>query len=90
MNQRIALKPAEIASAFSTDDQRREFPAILGVPQVARLFGLRSAKPIYFWVSQGRLDGTFRKRGKRLFFWRDRLIDRLFNGPAWESRKNEP
>ena len=85
MTQRVGLKPAEISAAFSSEELRREFPAILDVPQVARLLALRSSKTIYFWVARGRFDGTFRKRGKYLRFWRDRVIDRFFNGPEWES-----
>jgi hypothetical protein len=37
----------------------------------------------------GRFDGTFRKRGKHLRFWRDRVIDQFFNGPEWETTQDE-
>ncbi len=85
MEKRIGLRPAEISAAFTTDELRREFPVILDVPQVTRLLGLSSNKTIYFWIAEGRFDGTFRKRGKHLRFWRDRVIDRFFNGAEWGS-----
>jgi hypothetical protein len=31
-------------------------------------------------MAKGRLDGTYRKRGKHLLFWRDRLLDTVLNG----------
>jgi excisionase family DNA binding protein len=52
--------------------------------QVAALFGV-SVKTIYEWKDRGRLDGTFRRRGKHVLFWRDRVIHLIFNGPEWKS-----
>ena len=85
MPKGIGLRQSEIAAAIG--ERGAQFPPILDVPRVASLLG-RSRKTIYFWISQGRLDGTFRKHGKHLFFWRDRVIDRIFNAPDWKS-KNE-
>ncbi|HWE03727.1 MAG TPA: helix-turn-helix domain-containing protein [Tepidisphaeraceae bacterium] len=78
------IKPAEIAAAFDNEEVRRRFPPILGVQQVADLLGGLSMRTIYHWIAKGRFDGCFRKRGKHHFFWRDRIVDRIFNGPRWE------
>lgn len=42
-----------------------------------------SVKTIYEWMSKGRLDGAYRKRGKHALIWRDRALDILFNGKEW-------
>lgn len=81
----IGLRQSEITTALDTDDQRRRFPPILNVEQAAQLLGGVSEKTIYFWCAAGRFDGCFRKRGKHLLFWRDRVIERIFNGPDWEN-----
>jgi excisionase family DNA binding protein len=80
----IGLKFEEIQAVFSTEEHRREFPPIMDVAGIARLVGI-SPKTVYFWISEGRLNGTFRKRGKHVLFWRDRVLDRIFNGPNWET-----
>jgi excisionase family DNA binding protein len=85
---RIGHFRAEIAAALDTEDLRRRFPPILTVPQLAELLQ-RSRKTIYCWIEKGRLDGTFRKRGKGHLLWRDRVLDRVFNGPEWESNDDE-
>lgn len=77
----IKLQIAEIKEAFSGPDGER-FPPILSPQQVAAMVGLK-VKTIYDWVTKKRLDGTFRKRGKHILFWRDRVIDKLFNGGSW-------
>jgi hypothetical protein len=79
------IRPSEIAAAFNSDDLRRRFPPILTTTQVAELLGLDSRKTLYVWVSKGRLDGAFRKRGKHHVFWRDRVIDLIFNGKEWTA-----
>lgn len=84
----INLRAAEIAAAFDTEDLRRRFPPIITLQQLAELLQ-RSRKTIYLWIDKGRLDGTFRKRGKGHLFWRDRVLDRIFNGPEWDSETNE-
>ena len=83
----IQLKPSEIKAAFDAAEMRRLFGPILDVSAMMLLLRL-SRRTLYFWIAQGRLDGTFRKRGKHHFFWRDRVIDRIFNGQNWET-KNE-
>jgi excisionase family DNA binding protein len=63
-----------------------KFPPILSPTQLAELFGL-SVKTIYLWIAAGRLDGSFRRRGKHVLIWRDRAIDLLFNGRDWQETK---
>jgi excisionase family DNA binding protein len=58
--------------------------AILSPVQLANLAGL-SVKTIYEWITKGRLDGAFRKRGKHVLIWRDRAIHLLFNAPDWTA-----
>jgi len=72
----------EIHAAFADDASRRDFPPILDVKQAATLLRVKP-KTLYFWIVKGRLNGTFRKRGKRHLFWRDRLIHQIFNAPNW-------
>jgi len=79
------LTPNEIARAFS-GDLAAKYPPILSPAQLAELAG-RSVKTIYFWIAQGRLDGTFRKRGKHCLIWRNRAIDVLFNGESWSEEE---
>jgi hypothetical protein len=76
------LTPEEIAAPFA-GAWGEQFPPIISRPQVAKLFG-KSVKAIDDWKAKGRLDGTFRKRGKHLFFWRDRVIDLIYNGKDWK------
>ena len=61
-----------------------DYPPIMTPAQLADLCGL-SVKTIYEWIAHGRLDGTFRKRGKHVLIWRDRALDILFNGPDWNN-----
>ena len=85
MGSGIRLRATEIATAFSGEELRRRFPPVLGVPDVVELLRLRSRKTLYSWIAHGYLDGTFRRRGKSHLFWRDRLLDRVFNGLDWSS-----
>jgi hypothetical protein len=62
----------------------KEFGDILGTKEVAAMLS-RKEKTIDEWCSKGYLDGTFRKRGKHRSFLRDRVLDRVFNGPNWRS-----
>ena len=82
---KLNLKPEEIRAAFGDAADAERFPPILNVPLAARLLGDMSPSTLYEWIAKGRLDGTFRKRGKHHLFWRDRLIARIFNDPEWRS-----
>lgn len=78
-NYRTHLAKDEISRAFAND---AGVPVILSPAKLADVLGL-SVKTIYDWMSKGRLDGAYRKRGKHALLWRDRVIDILFNGPEW-------
>jgi hypothetical protein len=77
-----SLSQAEIANAFK-DQMGEIFPPILSLEDVARLLR-RSTKTVREWMNKGYFAGCFRKRGKRLSFWRDRVVELFFNGPEWE------
>ena len=72
----------EIARPFSGEWGER-FPPILSPRQFAGLLGL-SVKTIYEWMTKGRLDGVYRKRGKHALIWRDRALDIILNGKEWD------
>jgi excisionase family DNA binding protein len=78
---RLNLTPAELARAFDG------VPPVLSPDQLAKVLGL-SVKTIYGWMEQGRLDGAFRRRGKRCLIVRNRAMDIIFNGKSW-STSNE-
>lgn len=80
-SRKLNLTDDEIARPFA-GAEGEPFPAILSPDQLAELVGL-SVKTIYEWMSKGRLDGTYRKRGKHALIWRDRALDALFNGKEW-------
>jgi excisionase family DNA binding protein len=65
-------------------DANAAVPPILSPHELAAMLHL-SVKTIYEWISKGRLDGAFRKRGKHVLIWRDRALDIIFNGPEWNS-----
>lgn len=75
------LDSDEIARPFVGELAER-FPPILSPKQLADLIGL-SPKTIYEWLAMGRLDGAFRRRGKHVLLWRDRVLDIIFNGKEW-------
>ncbi len=70
---------------LSLDEIRRamsDYPPIITVKQLAKILNL-SASTMYFWISQGRLCGAMRKRGRHNLIWRDRVISLIFDGPDW-------
>jgi hypothetical protein len=73
-----------IAAAFAKAGRAGDRP-IVSPEQLAEIFGV-NPKTIYLWIAKGRLDGSFVKRGKHNFFWRDKAIDILFKGPEWEHK----
>lgn len=80
-SRKLNLTDDEIARPFA-GAEGEQFPVILSPDQLAELVGL-SVKTIYEWMSKGRLDGAYRKRGKHVLIWRDRALDVLFNGKEW-------
>ena len=79
---KIRITEEEIRRAFF-DNSGGRFPPVLNVRQAAELFHVL-VKTIYEWSSRGYLKSCSRRRGKRLFFWRDRLIREMFEGKEWE------
>ena len=77
------LSRDEIRQSF-VDGPAAKAPVILSPLGLADLSGI-SVKTIYEWIANGRLDGAFRKRGKHILIWRDRAIDRIFNGSDWNN-----
>lgn len=65
------------------DNSGGRFPPVLSASQAAEFLQI-PIKTLYEWSSRGHLKGCSRRRGKRLFFWRDRLIRELFEGKEWE------
>ena len=80
-SSKLRLGNDEIASAFR-GDMAVKYPPVLNTSQVAELLN-QSPKTISEWRARGRLDGTFRRRGKHCIYWRDRIIDKIFNGVEW-------
>ncbi len=86
MSRPIDLRKSEIDTAFR-DESAKGIPSpTVTVKEAAELLKV-SIKTIYFWIQLGRFDGCFRKRGKHIRFWRNRLIEHFFNGPDWQSAK---
>lgn len=83
MATRPKLTPAELQAPFE-GPLGAEYPVILSPAKLASLLGL-PLKTIYAWLSAGRLDGCYRKRGKHQLIWRDRALSKIFDGPTWEK-----
>jgi len=79
----LKLSKDEIQRTFA-NGPAAQIPVIISPSQLANLLG-KSVKTIYDWISKGRLDGAFRKRGRHIFFWRDRAIEILMNGKDWHD-----
>ena len=79
----IQIDQAELDRAF-LDNSGGRFPPILNVQQAAELLQV-SINTIYEWSSKGYLKRCNRKRGKRLFFWRNRLVSERFGGKEWKA-----
>jgi len=73
----LKLTPREIAAAFE-GSAGAQVPPILTVDEAAALLRVRKAT-LYDWRSRKLLTGCCRKVGKHLRFFRDRLIQRVFN-----------
>lgn len=71
----------EIQRAFERPPWNKYGP-IITPGQLAEIVG-RSRSTIYHWLRLGRLDGTFRSRGKGHLLWRNKAIEKILNGPNW-------
>ena len=74
----LKLTDKEIGLSFSDPLWAERFPPIMSLEQAADLLGLPKAT-IYDWRSRGLLGSCSRKCGKRVHFFRNRLIDLVFN-----------
>jgi hypothetical protein len=77
-DQALCLTPKEIAASFADPLWGARFPPVLDIDQAAELLHTPKAT-IYDWSSRGYLKGCCRPVGKRLLFWRDRLLHLIFN-----------
>ena len=82
MSTHRPLRPGELDALFADPATARQFPPLLSTKQAAELLGV-SEKTLGYWKSAGRLEGVVRKRGKRNFYLRNRLIAAVFEGPEW-------
>ncbi len=81
----LKLTNREIAQAFADAMYATRFPPVLTLDQAAELLQVSKAT-IYDWRSRGRLTGCCRKVGKHLRFFRDRLLQAVFNEGLHERR----
>lgn len=75
----LKLTDREITAAFAAGDDASQYPPVLTVEDAAKLLRV-PVNTIRDWRSRGLLAGCCRRIGRRLLFWRDRLIKHLFNG----------
>ena len=74
----LRLSPKQIVSAFADPCWAQRFPPVMTVEQAADLLQVPKAT-VYEWRSRGWLRKCSRKCGKYVRFWRDALIDLVFN-----------
>lgn len=77
-DQSLRLTDKEISSAFADPLWAQRFPPVLSIEQASDLLQLPKAT-LYDWRSRGLLGTCSRKVGKRVRFWRDRLMRLVFN-----------
>ncbi len=74
----LGLTLNEIAATFEHAASAASYPPVLTVDEAAQLLRVPKAT-IYDWRSRGLLNGCGRKVGKHLRFFRDRLLQKIFN-----------
>lgn len=84
MSRRCKLTSNELQSPFA-GVLGEKYGVILSPARFAELLGL-SRKTVYGWIADGRLTGCFAKRGKHILIWRDKALDRIFNGDEWNGK----
>lgn len=77
-DKNLRLSDQEIASAFSDPHWSERFPPILTIDQVSDLLAF-PVGTIRDWRSRGLLANCSRKVGKHVRFFRNRLIQVVFN-----------
>lgn len=75
---KLRLTPSEITAAFSADSWAERFPPLLTIDQAAELLQIPKST-LYDWRSRGLLSRCSRRVGKRVLFFRDRLVHFIFN-----------
>ena len=78
MANNLKLSEQEIKSAFTTGPWAERFPPVLTIDQAAELIQIPKST-LYDWRSRGVLDRCSRRIGKRVRFFRDRLLQQIFN-----------
>ena len=78
MKNSLNLTRAEIAASFSSGMWAEKFPPVLTIEQAAGLLQV-PVGTIREWRARGRLRKCCRKVGKHLRFYRDRLVEVIFN-----------
>jgi excisionase family DNA binding protein len=84
-DENLKLTAREIAAAFDTN-AGPAIPVVLTVEEAAALLHVPK-ETIYDWNSRKLLKGCCRKVGKHLRFFRDRLIQKVFNEGIGEYGK---
>ena len=74
----LKLSEHEIKSAFTAGPWAERFPPVLTIDQAAELLQVPKST-LYDWRSRGLLGRCSRRVGKRVLFFRDRLIQQIFN-----------
>jgi hypothetical protein len=80
----LKLSDAEIAAAFADPDSASRYPPIMTIEQAADLLQYPT-ETLRNWRSRGMLSGCSRRGGKRVRFFRDRLIKLFFNNGLHET-----
>ena len=71
------LTDRELAAAFADPRWAAEFPPVLTIQQAAALLQI-PLQTLYQWRSRRLLGGCSRRAGKRVLFFRDRLLKQIF------------
>jgi hypothetical protein len=78
MDAALKLSDSEISRTFADPLTAERYPPVLTLGQAAALLQV-PAETIRDWRKRGLLDGSCRKIGKHLRFYRDRLLKHAFN-----------
>jgi len=60
-----------------------DYPDVVSPDDLRQMLGLKSRKTIDTWIAAGRLDGCFRRRGKRNLIVKTLALNAIFNGASW-------
>lgn len=78
MDANLKLTDREIESSFVNSQWAERFPPVLTIEQASELLQVPVAT-IRDWRSRGLLKSSCRRLGKRLRFFRNRLLAQVFN-----------